>query len=210
MFILPLKYRAYCIWAVWKVRASESCRWGTPTRWTWFGIRQWETYSTPVEQVGSSYRYKNTFGTKENVSLYVRITNAGDWNDNGGTSLGGALSIGVKKLQYYTTWPPTDLNSSAYAVNKISVSTSSPWYSSASTTTYAGYLLNISPAKGKWDGGYYNVILDVNGTETGYGWFEAKAFHVDTQPTDSGGTYKYTKKAAGPAYFNVSTTKNQK
>ncbi|MBI2141619.1 hypothetical protein HYU16_04330 [Candidatus Woesearchaeota archaeon] len=178
----------------------------------WFGIKQWDAYSTPVEQSGSSYAYKNSFSTKENATLYIRITNAGDWSDNGGTNLAGGekLVVGVKKLQHYTTWPPTELNTSAYTVGKINVSTSSPWYYSANPNTHSKYVMNISPTSGRWNSGYYNVILDVNGTETGYGWFNVISFNVNTQPTNASGTYTYTTKGNGPVYFNITTTKNQK
>ncbi len=178
----------------------------------WFGIKQWDAYSTPVEASGSTYGYKNSFSAKENVSLYIRIANAGDWSDSGGASLAGGanIAVGVKKLQYYTTWPPTELNTSAYNIGKINVSTSSPWYYSASPGTHSKYVMNISPASGRWDSGYYNLILDINGTETGYGWFNVITFNVNVQPTNSTGSYTYTSKGNGPVYFNVTTTKNQK
>ena len=178
----------------------------------WFGIKQWDAYSTPVEPSGSAYAYKNSFSTKENVTLFIRLTNAGDYSDGGNTNLagGGNVVVGVKKLQYYTTWPPTELNTSAYTAGRINVSTSSPWYYSANPGTHSKYVMNISPTSGRWNSGYYNVILDVNGTETGYGWFNVVSFNVNTQPTNSSGTYTYTSKGNAPVYFNVTTTKNQK
>jgi hypothetical protein len=176
----------------------------------WFGIKLWDAYSIPVEASGSSYRYKNSFSVKDNITLFIRLTEAGSFSDTGGTSLGGNVTVGVKKLQYYTSWPPTDLNKSAYSVIKINVNETSPWYGSADPADYSGYVMNITPTSGKWNGGYYNVILDVNGTETGYGWFRAVAFHVDTRPTNASGTYTYSNKGTGPVYFNVSTTKNRK
>ncbi len=176
----------------------------------WFGIRKYDAYSTPVELSGTSYVYKNSFGTKENVTLFIRVTNAGEYNDNGGTSLGGNITIGVKKLQYYTSWPPTEMNSSAYSVRSINVNLSSPWYWNANSNSHSGYIMTISPTSGTWNGGYYNVILDINGSETGYGWFNAIAFYVNTQPTNASGSYSYTNKGNMPVYFNVTTTKNQK
>lgn len=178
----------------------------------WLGIRMWETYANPVDTSGSSIQYKDSFGVKENITLFVRITNAGDWSDSGNTNLagGGNVSVGIKKLQYYKGGALTELNDSAYSFVYINVTTSSPWYSSGNPGTHNKYFLNLTPASGKWDGGYYNVILNVNGTETGYGWFNVIAFGVDTQPTDSIGTYTYTAAGTGPRYFNVTTTKSKK
>ncbi len=178
----------------------------------WLGIKQWEAYASPVDTSGSSIQYKDSFGTKENVTLFVRITNAGDWSDSGNTNLAGGsnVSVGIKKLQYYKGGAMAELNKSAYSFTYINVTTSSPWYSSGNTGTHNKYFLNITPASGRWDGGYYNVILDVNSTETGYGWFNVIAFGVDTQPTDSSGAYTYSSRGAGPRYFNVTATKSKK
>ncbi|MBI2142819.1 hypothetical protein HYU20_00565, partial [Candidatus Woesearchaeota archaeon] len=179
----------------------------------WLGIKQWETYASPVDTsgTGTGIQYKDSFGTKENVTLFVRITNAGDWSDSGNTNLAGGanVTIGVKKLQYYKGGSQTELNKSAYTFSPFNVTTSSPWYYSGNSGTHNKYFLNITPS-GRWDGGYYNVILDVNGTETGYGWFNVIAFGVDTQPTDSSGVYTYSSRGSGPRYFNVTTTKSKK
>ncbi|MBI3037201.1 hypothetical protein HYY73_05645 [Candidatus Woesearchaeota archaeon] len=178
----------------------------------WLGIRQWETYATPVDTSGSNIQYKDSFGTKENVTLFVRITNAGDWSDSGNTNLAGGanVSVGVKKLQYYRGGSLSELNKSAYSFTYINVTTSSPWYSSGNSGTHNKYFLNLTPASGRWDGGWYSVILDINSTETGYGWFSVIAFGVDTQPTDSSGAYTYSSRGSGPRYFNVTTTKSRK
>ncbi|MBI2176581.1 hypothetical protein HYU40_04540 [Candidatus Woesearchaeota archaeon] len=179
----------------------------------WLGIKQWETYASPVDTSGSGtgIQYKDSFGTKENVTLFVRITNAGDWSDSGNTNLAGGsnVSVGVKKLQYYKGGALSELNKSAYSFTYVNVTASSPWYSSGNSGTHNKYFLNITPAS-KWDGGWYTVILDVNGTETGYGWFNIISFGVDTQPTDSSGVYTYSSRSAGPRYFNVTATKSKK
>ncbi len=179
----------------------------------WLGIKQWETYASPVDTSGSGtgIQYKDSFGTKENVTLFVRITNAGDWSDSGNTNLAGGanVTIGVKKVQYYKGGSLNELNKSSYTFSPFNVTASSPWYSSGNSGTHNKYFLNLTPA-GRWDGGWYTVILDVNGTETGYGWFNVIAFGVDTQPTDSSGVYTYTARGAGPRYFNVTATKSKK
>jgi len=51
----------------------------------------------------------------------------------------------------------------------------------------------------------------VNGTDTGYAYFNSIAFYVETQPTNATGKdYKYSIRGNQPMYFNVSTTKNYK
>ncbi|MBI2133081.1 hypothetical protein HYU11_00190 [Candidatus Woesearchaeota archaeon] len=174
----------------------------------WFNVRQWESYSTPIES--GSYNYKYAFNSKENISLYVRINNAGDYNDGGNASLGGNVSVSVKKIQFYQAGSYKELNTSVFSSTSLNVNVSSPWYWSGSVSAYSNYVLNISRLYGSWAGGWYNVILDINGTETGYGWFNIIPFNVDTQPVSSNGSYTYTSTGTGPIYINVSTTKNKK
>ncbi|MBI3050858.1 hypothetical protein HYY74_00185 [Candidatus Woesearchaeota archaeon] len=172
----------------------------------WFNVRKWEAYSTPVD---GNYNYKYSFGSKENVSLYIRIYNAGSYSDTGGASLGGNVTVGVKKIQFYKAGSYKELNQSLYSVRNINVNTSSPWYYGASDT-YRNHIMNISRTTGGWDSGWYSVILDINGSETGYGWFNVIAFNVDTQPTNRTGSYTYTSVGTNPVYFNISTTKSKK
>ncbi|MBI4438590.1 hypothetical protein HY640_01520 [Candidatus Woesearchaeota archaeon] len=173
----------------------------------WFSVRQWEAYSTPIES--GTYNYKSAYSPKENISLYVRIYDAGSYSDSGGASLGGNVSIGVKKIQFYQSGSYRELNSSLFSFRRLSVNVSSPWYSGASDT-YRSHVLNISRASGAWDGGWYNVVLDINGTETGYGWFNVIPFNVDAQPVNSSGSYAYSTNGNGPVYFNITTTRNKK
>ncbi len=174
----------------------------------WFSVRQWEAYSTPIES--DTFNYKYAYHSKENVSLYVRIYNAGNYNDNGGASLGGNVTVSVKKITFYQSGGAKEVNSSVYRIYPINVNVSSPW-NSASSSAYRGHILNISRTSGSWEGGWYNVILDINGSETGYGWFNVIPFNINTQPVNSNGTYLYTSTGTGGLiYFNVSTTKNKK
>lgn len=192
--------------AVIKVTANSQVDYGE----AWFSIRNWDAYASPVEIRGSSFDYKSSINAKQNVSLYVRITEASNWNDNGGTLLGN-VTINVKKILDYSQWPPVELTTSNFTATPITINTSSPWYSSASTTTHGKYLLNISPTGGSWSSGYYSVVLDLNGTESGYGWFNVITFYVNTQPTNANGSgYVYNNKGNTPIYFNVTTTKSQK
>ncbi|MBI4167440.1 MAG: hypothetical protein HY515_00640 [Candidatus Aenigmarchaeota archaeon] len=177
----------------------------------WFEVKRWDAFSTPVEKSGTSFNYKYSFNSRENISLYMRITNAGDYNDNGGTSLGGNVSIGVQRVQQYTTWPPKEVNVSSYGVIGISVNQSSPWYYSANANTYANYVITIYPTSGTWENGYYNVVLDVNGTDTGWGWFNVISFTVQSRTTDQNGTnYVYNIKGSQPVYLNVTASKSWK
>jgi hypothetical protein len=177
----------------------------------WFEVRNWEVYATPVEIQGNDFRYKYQFNTRENISLYVKISNAGDYWSSSGSSLGGNVTISIQKLQYYTTWPPKVLEPSNYTANTITVNVSNkPYWYSGAAADYPDYIINISPTSGRWDSGYYQVVLDVNGTETGWGWFSSMAFYIETRPVDENGSYMYATRGRGPMYFNVTTTKNYK
>ncbi len=193
------------------IKATDSSSGESDYGEIYFEIKRWDAYSTPVEKSGSTFNYKYSVNPRENVSLYVRITNAGDYNDNGGTALGGNVSVTVKRLEQYVSWPPKEINSSSYGVVGISVNKSSPWMYSANANTYANYVMTLYPIGGKWDSGYYNAVLDINGTDTGWGGFNVISFSVQTQPTDENGTnYVYSMKTNKPAYFNVTTTKSWK
>jgi hypothetical protein len=148
--------------------------------------------------------------------LYVKISNAGaNWNTYA-ESLGGNVDIRIKKVEYYTSWPPKELPAANYTATSITVNVSNcdMWqvaYGNACTgVNTSRYIINISPTTGRWPSGYYNVLLDVNGTETGYGWFSALAFYIDTQPVNVNGSYTYTSRGRGSVYTNVTTTKNQR
>ncbi|MBI4018034.1 MAG: hypothetical protein HY368_00285, partial [Candidatus Aenigmarchaeota archaeon] len=177
----------------------------------WFSIRSWDAYASPVEISGNSFETKNSVNSRQNVSLYVRIYEAGNYNDfNGGAALGD-VTIRVKKILDYSQWPPIELTSSNFTVTPITINASSPWYSSANVASHGKYLLNISPASGTWETGYYSVVLDLNGSETGYGYFNVISFYINTQPTNANGSgYVYNNKGNTPIYFNVTVTKSQK
>ncbi len=177
----------------------------------WFEVRRWDAYASPVEYSGGTFNYKYDHGSRDNVSLYVKISNAGEYSYYGaqsGQSLGGNVSIRVKKLQQYTSWPPSDVNSSLYSPNSISVSTSSPWYSSANSS-YLGYVINLTPTS-RWPSGYYNVLLDINGTETGWGWFNVRSFYAQSSPVTANGTYAYSYRPSSNVSFNVTTARTYK
>ncbi|MBS3053907.1 MAG: hypothetical protein J4469_05395, partial [Candidatus Aenigmarchaeota archaeon] len=85
------------------------------------------------------------------------------------------------------------------------------WYSNADPATYGKYTINISSSSGRWEDGYYTVILDINNTESGYGWFNVISFYISTQPTNANGSGNvYNNKPNLPVYLNVTTTKSQK
>ena len=174
----------------------------------WFSIRNWDAYATPVEIVGTSYESKGSINSKQNISLYVRITEASNYNDNGAGLL-GSLTIKVKKIIDYSQSPAVELTSSNFTSNVLTVNESSPWYSNANTTRHNKFIINITPTSGTWENGYYSVILDINNTESGYGWFNAVTFYVSAQTTNSAGSSIYNSKGNLPIYFNVTTTKSQ-
>ncbi|MDP2925325.1 MAG: hypothetical protein Q8N99_03060 [Nanoarchaeota archaeon] len=180
--------------------------------YAWFGVKLWDVYGTPVECSSSGCNYKSYFNSRENISLFIKISRAGNYNyyDTGGQNIWGNTSIRIKKIQDCRTWPCKDLNSSDYSANTINVNSSSPWYWSANLSTHGNYILYINKTTGTWNTGYYNVVLDINGSDTGYAWFNTIAFYVETQPVNSSGSYKYSIRGNSQMYFNVSTTKNYK
>ena len=181
--------------------------------YAWFGIKLWDVYGMPIECTSTGCAYKNYYNSKENITLYVKISTAGDYNYNsqGGQSIGGNVSIGIKKITDCRLWPCKELNSSDYTANTLVLNESSPWYWSANLQNQSKYMLTINNTRGTWNTGYYSVVLDVNGTDTGYAWFNTIAFYVETQPTNSTGTgYKYSLRGSEKAYFNVTTVKSYK
>ncbi len=173
-----------------------------------FEIRRWEVYASPVSCSGSTCTSLYNLNSKSNVSLYVTITNAGEWGQNG-NSLTGNVSIRVKKIQDCRRWPCSDLNTSLYNATNITVGTSSGWYYSGSINP--SYIINITPTSGAWGTGYWQVVFDINGTETGTGWFNTIAFYAEAQPTDINGTsWKYTIKSNEQMYFKITTVSSQK
>jgi len=176
--------------------------------YAWFGIRKWEVYASPVECISSSCVSVYNLNSKSNISLYITINNAGEWGQ-GSNDLGGNVNITVKKIQDCRTWPCKDLNASNYNSTIVNTSTSSSWYWGSSIDKK--YLLNITPATGSWGTGYWQVVLDINNSETGTGWFNTIAFYVESQPTDVNGTnWQYSIKNKEPKYFKVTSVKTQK
>ncbi len=175
--------------------------------YAWFSIRQWEVYASPVDCSTGTCTSTWNVNSRNNISLYVTINNAGQWGQSG-NSLGGPVIIRVKKLQDCRKWPCTDLNSSNYNSTSINVSTSSGWYWG---TYNSSYIINLIPTSGRWGTGYYSAVLDVNGSETGTGWFNTIAFYIETQSTNENGTtYKYNVRNADPAYVKTTSVRTQK
>jgi len=181
--------------------------------YAWFGVKLWDVYAQPIDCSGSSCQYKSYFNSKKNISLFVKISQAGDYSYSysGGQDIGGNVTIGIKKIEDCRTWPCKELNASKYNASTIIVNESSPWYWNANLSDEGKYIIYINTTTEYWGTGYYSVVLDVNGTDTGYGWYNTIAFYVSTRPTDSNGsTYKYNIKPPEPMYFNVTTTKDYK
>ncbi len=178
--------------------------------YAWFTVKLWDAYGIPLECTPSGCNYKSYFNSKENISIYVKISNAGGWNynDNGGQSLGGNVTITVKKIQDCRRWPCKDLNATEFNASKIVVNASSGWYWNSNTNSTRNYTLQINKTDGKWGTGWFSVLLDVNGTETGYAWFNTIAFYVDTRPTDVNGTnWKYNIRPSETIYYNTTLTR---
>ncbi len=181
--------------------------------YAWFGIKSWDVYGMPIECSTLGCNYKSYFNSRENITFYVKISQAGDYSYNAqaGQSLGGNVTISVKKLQDCRTWPCKELNSSDYVSTSITVNESSPWYWNANNQNQSKYLISINSTKSKWNTGWYSVVLDINGTDTGSAWFNVLSFYTETQPVDrNGSTYRYSIKGNQPMYFNITATKNYK
>lgn len=177
--------------------------------YSWFSVKLWDVYGNPVECTGTRCDYKSYFNSRENVTLYIKINNAGSWsyNDAGGQNLGGNVTIGVRKIQDCRSWPCKELNASDYSVIRVVTNASSPWYWNTVVSSNSSYLLRINKTNSRWGTGYYSVILDVNGSDTGYAWFNTIAFYADARSTTANGTgWKYNLKSGESAYFNTTVT----
>lgn len=199
---------------VWKTGSYRAILKGTDNGGTsdygyaWFQIKQWEVYASPIDCAGGTCTSAWNINSRKNISLYVTINNAGEWGQSG-NSLGSNVTIRVKKVQDCRKWPCTDLNSTAYNATSIVVDRSSGWYWSG--TINHSYMINLTPTTGTWGTGYWQVVFDVNSSETGTGWFNTVAFYVDVQPSDKTGTrWKYSIKNNETMFFNVKTVKSQR
>lgn len=179
----------------------------------WFEIRRWWAFAMPAElrtndfSNTSDWNWKDSFNTKDNVSLFVDIKNAGSWNEN--EFLGGTISIGVKKIEDYTDWPPAEFAKTDYSANVISINKTSNFWGSG-LTNKSQYILKIVPttSTGKWEAGFYNVVLNINGSETGFGWFNVVAFFAQAQVIDSTGNNAWNTKGSEPVSMRITTSKS--
>lgn len=175
----------------------------------YFEIKQWEVYGSPVDCTGSVCTSMYNLNSKENVTIYVTIMNAGEWGTSG-NSLGGNVTIKVKKISDCRKWPCSDLNASVYTSNSITVNRSNGWYW-GTTNLNKNYTIYLNTTTGSWGTGYWQVVLNVNGTETGNAWFNTLAFYAEAMPSDYSGTiYKTSIKNNEPQYFKITTVKSQK
>lgn len=178
----------------------------------WFSVKKWDAYAMPVETSGNNLNYKNSFNSKENISLYVKLSPAGGYSDYGGTFLGN-VTMSVKSISDYSKWPSSELAKTSYNSTVTTVNKSSPWYSTSNVlTNYNLHIINITRTGSTWDPGYYSVVINLNNSETGYGSFNIINFRAEAFPSNSTGYYNYYTKgaAAEPIYFNISTTKSWK
>ncbi len=182
--------------------------------YAWFGVKLWDVYGNPVSCTTTGCSYQSYFNSKENITLYIKISKASSYNYNygGGENIWGNVTVSVKKIQDCRKWPCKDLNSTQYSANSIRVNASSPWYWNSVVSSNSSYLIyiNTTNSNPSWNTGYYNVVLDVNGTDTGYAWFNTIAFYVDIQPVNSSSNSRYSIRGNSPMYFNISTTKSYK
>lgn len=195
------------------VLAASTASGDTDYGYAWFGIKRWDVYGQPIECIAGRCDYKNYFNSKDNITMYIKISGAGayNYNDQGGSAIGGNVSIKVKKIQDCRSWPCKELNTSSYNASILVLNESSKWYWNANASSSHKYIMTINSTAGGWGTGYYSVLLDVNGTDTGSAWFNTISFYVDPRPTDkSGNNYQYSIKPRESIYFNTSITKGFK
>ncbi|MBI4360372.1 hypothetical protein HY572_01215 [Candidatus Micrarchaeota archaeon] len=179
----------------------------------WFEVRNWDAWAQQVDvDTAIQYRYSNA--PNQTVQLYLRITNAGEYSDNGGNSLGGNVTVRVKSIDQWTSNGRIELPRSQYTANPITVNQSSPYPGSL---TYTTHILNITPAT-QFPTASFNVVLELNSTQNnvnlrqqGWGWFTIKAFHAEAQPVNlTTGAYQYTSRGKSAMGFNVTTAMDQR
>jgi len=178
---------------------------GTDYGETWYQVKLWEVWADPVSVSDYGYSWTQSYSTSDSILLFININNAGSWGyDEELTN--GPVTVSVEKIQDFASWPPTDLSSSVWSANNVTLTNSgsswNAWYLSDPTE----YLINISRTSGNWDSGYYNVVLNVNDSDTGWGYFNVISFYVSTQLVSSNGTSVWSVKGDGPVYYNVSST----
>jgi hypothetical protein len=181
--------------------------------WAWFGVKLWDVYGNPVECAGGGCSYKSYFNSKENITLYIKISKAGDYSYGyqGGQDIYGNVSIAIKKIEDCRKWPCKELNATDYISSALVVNESSPWYWNANGINQSNYLIEINSTRGSWGTGWYSVTLNINGTDTGSAWFNTIAFYVESRPTDANATnWVYSIRPSQPMYFNLSVTKSYK
>jgi len=214
--VLPASYASGGVWKTGYYRVvlqATTSTGDTDYGYAWFGVKLWDVYGSPIECTSGYCNYKSYFNSKENVTLYISINKAGDnwWSGNtGGRNIYGNVTISVKKIQNCRTWPCKELNSSQYTATSINVNASSPGYWYATSTNQSSYIIYINTTSGSWGTAGYQVVLDVNGTDTGSAWFNTLAFYVEAQPANSSGASKYNFRGNQNVSFNVTTTKNYK
>ncbi|OIO65680.1 hypothetical protein AUJ68_02430 [Candidatus Woesearchaeota archaeon CG1_02_57_44] len=171
-----------------------------------FEIRQWFASSMPTEYSAQSqqWQWKDSFNLRDNVTLFVDIKNAGNWQSK--QSLGGDVRVSVRKIMDFTSWPPQELDPSSYSVTPIVVNASSDFWGTGFNKSQ--YVLTIVPTAGAWDSGFYDVVLDLNGTETGFGWFNAVAFFSAAQLVDSAGADAWSLRSADPLRLRLTTSRS--
>jgi rRNA processing protein Gar1 len=181
--------------------------------WAWFSIRLWWAWAEPVDNETYESMWEG-FSTNENVTLLVEIYNAGKWGGLVEPLEEAPVTVSVKRLEDYSTWPPKIVKPEDYSCTPIQINESFDWnkrWESPLDISYLkNYTLELSPTT-KWNTGYYNVILNLTGVngsqETGWGWFQVKAFYVYTQFVDASGNEIWTSKGGDNIYFNITTTK---
>lgn len=184
--------------------------------WAWFTVRLWDAWGRSVDNETFERRYWDQgFATDEGVGIVVDIRNAGDWwSWSSSKPLEEApVTIGIQKIQDYSSWPPQVMDESNYTYDSLKVNksfmASKMWNYPRDIEYLKNYTLMLNPTQ-KWPTGYHNVVLNLTGKngsqESGRAWFNVRAFYVNTIFVDSTGGEIWTSKGGKDMYFNVTTT----
>lgn len=184
--------------------------------WAWFSVRLWDAWGRAVDNETFEDKWDG-FSTEEGVGMLVEIHNAGNWWWDWGKSQAleeAPVKIGIEKIQDYASWPPTTMSESNYTSTTIEVNESTDLYQlwwSPNKTYLKDYTVMLNPTD-RWSTGFYNVVLNLtgaNGThETGWGWFNIRAFYTWTDFVDENGTSIWRSRGGNDTYFNITTTKD--
>lgn len=182
----------------------------------WFSVKIYNVY---LKSNTSNYYDSWYIGSGSNASFRFEITYANntDWSCGWDPSRACAnrvnetLNVTITKVLRSDNWMPAEYAGWKYNASVIN-GTGVVSYGSMNITAGNGTIVLIpkgGTGNSSWESGYYNVIVDVTGsegTETGYAWFESRPFFVEATPVNNSAGYpsKWRYKSTDTITLNVS------